>query len=264
MRTALIPVFCVLLLGSAPATPTVSVAYAGSLATTMQGPLAAALLRDRHIRFEGEPKGSTALAHLIAGGFLVPDVFISADPKFMRALQQRQNGARVAVFHVFGSARLVLGYSPRSRYVAEFRQAAARRRSVWSLLADPRLRLGRTDPAIDPKGVRTLESLGIMSRAARSDGRPILQRAAVFPEETLELRLETGDLDGAFFYSTETAVRGIPAIELPGGASLAGKIRYAIAVLRAAPHPQAARAFEAYVLRGPGRAILTRAGVRYF
>ncbi len=264
MPLNLVLMFVSLLLGATPER-SVSVAYAASLASTMQGPISSALLAKRGIRFEGEPKGSKGLAHLIAAGLLTPDVFISADPALMQELRQGKSGGHVDTFAVFGSTRLVLGYSKRSRYRQVFEHVAGGHGTVWSLLSDARLRIGRSDPALDPKGARTVTSLGLLARSAHGGaGADVLAREAMFPEETLNVRLETGDLDAAFFYSTETIAEHIPAIELPGSASLNGKIRYAIAVLRDAPHPQAARTFEAFILHGPGRAILERAGLRYF
>ena len=67
-----------------------------------------------------------------------------------------------------------------------------------------------------------------------------------------------------FFYSTEISGRGLRTVELPADSNLSREITYAIGVMRAPPHPQAARTFVQFVLRGDGRRILESAGVRYF
>jgi ABC-type molybdate transport system substrate-binding protein len=50
---------------------------------------------------------------------------------------------------------------------------------------------------------------------------------------------------------------------LPGNAALTDRITYTLAIMKAAPHPQAAHAFADFVLSGPGRAILEKAGLIY-
>ena len=64
--------------------------------------------------------------------------------------------------------------------------------------------------------------------------------AEVLPEETLVGRLQSGQLDAGFFYSTETADAKIPAIALPAG--LAPKAVYTVAIVRDAPNPRWRRA----------------------
>lgn len=239
---------------------TVSVAYAGSLVAAMEGPVASALRR-QNIRFEGEGKGSKALAHLISAGLRQPDVFISADPALLSALPR----GLIASSTTFGSARMVLAYSPRSPHAALF-EAAARHGSVLAALDAPGVKVGRTDPQLDPKGARTIAVLQLLGRhygdaRAASD---VLTRSGTFPEEDLAVRVESGELDAGFFYSTEVAGRGLRVIELPAEANLSRKIAYAVALMRNAPHPNAARAFVQFILHGQGKAILERAGIRYF
>lgn len=241
-----------MLLAVAPVRQPVVVDYAGSLVTPMEGPVAAALAK-RGITFSGEARGSKALAHLIDSGLLRPDVFISADASLVRDMQAR---GLIATATTFGSATLVLGYARTSPDRARFAQAAAGRLSVADLLRTPGLRIGRTDPALDPKGVFTQTSLRILGLS------PHL--GATYPEEDLLVRLETGVVDCAFLYSTEAIARHIPFISLPKPASLSGKITFTLAVMKAAPHPAAARSFAAFILHGGGRRILEAAGLRYF
>lgn len=246
---------------------TVSVVYAGSLVSTMEGPLAAALAARTGIRFSGEPKGSKELANLIRAGLRNPDVFIAVDPKLLDGLRGPAHGNFISSYTVFGSARMLVGYSPRSPYRALFEAAAHGKRSILSVLLAPGVRIGRTDPRLDPKGALTIRSVKLLVQEAHlpaSTAQKILARAKTFPEEDLLARVETGELDAGFFYSTETSVRQLPVVELPGPANLSRQITYAIAILNAAPHPQQARRFVDFVLHGPGKAILERAGLQYF
>ncbi|MDQ6823056.1 MAG: substrate-binding domain-containing protein, partial [Candidatus Eremiobacteraeota bacterium] len=138
--------------------------------------------------------------------------------------------------------------------------------SLLALLRDPAVKIGRTDPALDPKGSRTLRVLDLIARHYRHRGtaEDIAAREGVFPEEDLLVRVETGELDGGFFYSTETTGKRLRVLELPADANLSKDIVYGAAILREAPNPAAARAFLAFILRGEGRRILERAGLRYF
>lgn len=236
----------------------VSVAYAASLVRVMEGPVAQRLQRETGITFSGEPKGSKALAQLIRAGLRTPDVFISADPSLMRGLLHR--------YTIFGSARMVIAYSPHSKARRLFEAAARGRASLLRVLADPSVSVGRTDPRLDPKGERTVRALELLGKHDRNPSlaHSVLKKAAVFPEEDLAVRVESGELDAGFFYSTEIPGRGLPYVELPRDANLSDTITYAIAQMPNAPHPQAARAFVQFILSGAGKRELERAGLRYF
>ena len=236
----------------------VAVAYAGSLVRTMEGPIAQSLRERTGLQFSGEAKGSRALAHLISAGLRTPDVFLSADPKLMDGICDD--------YTVFGSASMVVAYSPRSPHRALFEEVARGRRTLLSALAQPGVRIGRTDPQLDPKGARTVRSLTLLGRHFHDPraAAAVLAGSAVFPEEDLAVRVESGELDAGFFYSTETPGRGLVTLALPPDSNLSTQNAYAIGVVRGAKHPTAAREFIAFLLHGDGRRILESAGVRYF
>jgi molybdate/tungstate transport system substrate-binding protein len=257
---ALLPIFSARAAGSG----TVSVAYAASLVATMEGALKPALRARTGLVFAGEAKGSRALANLIAAGLRSPDVFISADPALIERLSREEHVVRA--FVVFGSARMVLAYSEKSPRHALFERAAQGRIPILDALTDPSVSVGRTDPQLDPKGARTIRVLQLLgthfSEAQKAER--VLQKAQTFPEEDLAVRVESGEIDAGFFYSTEIPGRDLRAIELPADANLSHDITYALAVMNNAPHPQAAHAFADFVLHGPGKALLEKAGVRFF
>ncbi len=238
---------------------TVSVLYAGSLVTPMEGPIKAAL-RERGIDFQGQPGGSKELANLIAAGVRSPDLFLCVDPKLVEKL-----GDRVASRRVFAGTSLGVAWSPNSRFAGLFESVLARQTTLWLALARPGLKIGRTDPQLDPKGVYTIE--GVQMWLGRDRAQRILgadeNPAQIFPEQDLLARVDTGQVDVGFFYRTEAVARGYHFIPLPGAAALTDKITYALAVMKNAPHPEAAKAFSEFVLRGDGRAILERAGLTY-
>ncbi|MDQ6929378.1 MAG: substrate-binding domain-containing protein [Candidatus Eremiobacteraeota bacterium] len=239
--------------GAAPAP--VQVVYAGSLVTPMERAVGPAFSRDCACPFQGEGKGSVALAKMIEGGVRNPDVFISADSRLMDELLHPGTGKPfISKYVIFGAAQLVLGYSPRSAFGAKFRSVGAGKTAVAALLKEPGLRLGRTDPKLDPKGIRTVHALRGLGLSA--------DLGEIFPEEDLLVRLESGDLDAAFLYSTESKSRNVPAVNLPAAATR-DPIRYSFAILDSAANPQGAQKFENFLLTGPGKAILEAAGVTY-
>ncbi len=242
-----------------PEPASVSVLYAGSLVTAMEGPIKSALLEAR-LAFEGEPGGSKALANLIIAGVRSPDVFISVDPRIVAGL-----GPRVASATTFAGTSLGIAWAPTSKYAALFDLVADGKAPLQRALETPGLRVGRTDPQLDPKGAYTLAAVTMWlgsageRRLLGDDQNP----AQIFPEQDLLARVDTGQADVGFFYRTEAIARGYRFVPLPGKAALTDRITYTIAVMRAAPHPKQARAFADFILSGRGRAILERAGLTY-
>jgi len=238
----------------------VSVLYAGSLVTPMEGPIKTAL-RAQEIDFQGEPGGSKQLANLILAGVRSPDVFISVDPQLVQKL-----GNRVAWQKTFAGTSLGLAWAPNSRFASLFESVVAGGTPLQQALERPGLKIGRTDPALDPKGSYTIE--GVTIWLGRDGERQILgddQNAAqIFPEQDLLARVDTGQVDVGFFYRTEAIARGYHFIPLPGAAALTDRITYTLAVMKAASHPTAARTFADFILTGDGRTILERAGLTFF
>ena len=240
--------------------PAVTVLYAGSLVTPMEGRIKSALAA-QGITFQGEGGGSKMLANLIASGAKNPDVFVSVDPSLIRGL-----GDKVAYAAAFASTSLGVGWTKDSADDAMFEAVAAGKRSLLDALSTQGLTIGRTDPRVDPKGAYTVEAvklLGGPQLAERILGAPD-NPAQIFPEEDLLARVETGQADVGFFYRTEAASRGLRFMALPGSASMSQRITYAIAIMRSAPNPAAAAAFRDFILSGAGKRILEDAGLDYF
>lgn len=259
-RAAMLPCAAALLLTACVSAGTrpVSVVYAGSLVAPMEGPIRAALLR-RNIQLLGQPAGSAVLAHLIAASASSPDVFISADPALIASLRNR-----VARSCVFAGTRLGVAWLPGSRFAREFDAVAAGTTPLEEALQRKGIAIGRTDPRLDPKGRYTIDAMRRYAgpvAARRILGAPE-NPDQTFPEQDLAARLETAQTDVGFFYETEAAARKMrfyPIPQQPAG----GGIRYALAVLRTAPHPRAAAAFESFLLAGEGRTILSSARLHY-
>ncbi len=233
----------------------VDVLSAGSLQDLMQGQIGPAFHAATGYTLNDVSMGSSALASSIKGGTLQGDVFISASPAVNSSLQGSQNGNWVSWYAEFASSPLVLGYNPASSFAQ-----ALTTKPWYRVVAEPGFRIGRTDPATDPKGVLADEAL---DAAATKYNLPELRTLAtetsdVFPETSLIGELQAGQLDAGFFYGVEAAAAKIKTVPLTG-TSLAGD--YTITILNKAPHEAAAVAFVNFLLGEGGKNILAMNGV---
>jgi molybdate/tungstate transport system substrate-binding protein len=246
--------------GAAAAGEPVNVLYAGSLVNLMERSAGPAFDRASGDRFRGFAGGSQLLANEIKGRLRRADVFISAAPGVNALLMGAANGDWERWYVTFAQSALVIGYDPRSRFAAGFRT-----RPWYQVVQEPDIRLGRTDPRLDPKGALTLALMRraqayyrIPQLAARVLGSPENPKQ-VLPEEVLVGRLQSGELDAAFLYSTETADARIPFVRLPP--SITPKAVYTVAIVRGAAHPKAAEAFVIFLLSARGRALMSGYGL---
>jgi molybdate transport system substrate-binding protein len=238
---------------------TVSVLYAGSLVDVMEQQIGPAFSKATGYGYEGYGAGSTAVANQIKGRLKQGDVFISASPSVNATLEGTGNGNWVTWYGEFAAAPLVIGYNPNSTFAHDFKT-----KPWWQVLPMSGLLLGRTDPAIDPKGKLTIQ---FVNRASKTLGMPNLfaqtlgtdeNTAQIFPEETLLGRLQAGQLDAGFFYSIEAKAANIPFVAPPLGTHYGA--RYTVTILGNAPNAAGALAFVEFLLGPQGTAILRQDG----
>src|SRR6202023_3123470 len=182
------------------------------------------------------------------------------NPKVDDQLMGQANGDWVPWYIAFAESPLVIGYNPSSRFVDDLKN-----KSWHEVLAEPGLKLGRTDPKLDPKGALTIE---LLKRAEAFYNKPGLSQqilgapdnpTQVLPEETLIGRLQSGQIDVGFFYSTETSDAKIQAIKLPD--EIAPKAHYKMKILRDPPNPAGAERFVSFLLGSKGRDLLKSHGL---
>jgi len=241
--------------------------------------------------FQGESKGSTALANEIKGKLRTPDVFISADPRVNTTLEGSSNGNYVSWYMTLAKTQLVLGYSPKSKYAADFQAAANGTKPWYQVLEESGVRIGRTDPLLDPKGYNTLfmfqlaqqyyHQIGLAQKILGNDE----NTSQIFPEEELVARLGSGQLDAGIFYLNEVKQQNLPYITLPsqinlGDPSLASTyaqaswtnpttrkvtkgapIVYTITIPSTSKNKSGAIAFVNFLLSSQGQSILSGNGV---
>ena len=204
----------------------VSVLYAGSLATVMENGLGPAFSKATGFEYKGEAQGSLGGARMIRDHLRSPDVFISADPSVNESvLMGRSNEEIVTWFLTLASSQLVLAYNPNSKFASKFQEAGAGSIPWYEVLETPGVRFGRGDPTIDPKGYR---SLFLFELAGKHYNRPEIPAligdpmnpAQVFPEIVLLARVESGQFDAGIFYKHEVVAHKLPFITFPPEISL--------------------------------------------
>ncbi|HEX4042689.1 MAG TPA: extracellular solute-binding protein, partial [Xanthobacteraceae bacterium] len=166
----------------------------------------------------------------------------------------------VSWYITFAQSPLVIGYNPSSKFAADLKS-----KPWYEVLQEPGIKIGRTDPKLDPKGALTVTLMKQAETFYKSPGlsEKIIgapdNAAQVLPEETLVGRLQSGQIDVGFFYSTETADAKIPAITLP--AEIAPKAVYTVTILHNAPNAEGAEKFVAFLLSADGQSVMKQHGL---
>lgn len=234
----------------------VSVVYAGSLSQVMEGTLGPSFHEADGYSFQGFGAGSSEAAQQIKGGVRQADVFVSASPKADEELEGSANGNWTSWYATFAATPLVLGYNPKSRWGRELAQGVP----WYRVISQPGVRVGRTDPKLDPKGALTVEAI---EEASNRLGYPTLTKSlssfAVFPETDLVGRLQAGQLDVGFLYAIEAREAHIPTVSLTPVSKTAS---YTVTILKKAANPAGAEAFVRYLLAN-ARPTIAKDGVGF-
>ena len=233
-------------------TGNVNVLYAASLEGLMENQISPVFDKATGYTFQGYGDGSKALAAEITGKVRQGDVFISASPAVNSSLEGGANGNWVSWYATFATSPLVIGYNPNSAFAHDLKT-----KPWYRVVTEPGFKLGSTDPATDPKGALAAQAL---NAAASTENEPALKTLAtsnpnIQTEQSLVGQLQAGQLDAAFFYTSEAKAAKIPTVPLTGQSLSAV---YTITVLNGAPNPSGAAAFVAYLLGPDGQSILKK------
>jgi molybdate/tungstate transport system substrate-binding protein len=232
--------------GSGP----VNVLYAGSMVGLMKDSVGPAFQKATGHTFTGFTAGDKDVASQIKAGVHAGDIFMSAAPAVNNTLIGPANDNLISWYATYATSPVVIGYKPSSKFAADLKS-----KPWYTVITEPGFRIGFSDPKTDPKGEKSVQA---MNHAAAVHNLPALKKLAtdtssMFPEETLVGRVQSGQLDAAYFYASEAAVAKIPTVPLTGenlGAT------YTVAVLNKGPHQAAARAFVSYLLGPDGLRLL--------
>lgn len=216
----------------------------------------------------------------------VPDILATADAALFDTLVI----PRYSSWYVlFGSNALVLAYGPQS-----LGRDSLTASDWWQVMLRPGVRIGRSDPGVDPSGYRTLMALRLAERLYRRPGLAD-QLLAAMPQQyvrrteaDLSALLQAGELDYIWTYRNLARIHELEYLELPPEINLAdpslaawyeqvtvtvagrtpgasftlrgAPVLFAVTVPDRAPHPDAAGDFLDLLLSPKGTAILRSTG----
>jgi molybdate/tungstate transport system substrate-binding protein len=269
---------------------TVNVFYAGSLVNLNENLIGPAFAAGSGYTYQGKSAGSGAIANQIKGKLATPDVVEFADPAVNTTLMGEANGNYVSWYFAFATSQLVIGFDPKSTFAREFVEVRKHKLPFYRALQQKGLKIGRTDPNIDPKGYRAIWMANLTQKLYHLKGfaRKLFgdaeNPAQVFPEQTLVARMLTGQVNAGVFYLSEVKDLGIPYITLPGqvnfgsakfakqyatqhfttaaGQTVTGApIQYTITIPSTVQNPAAAEAFVRFVLSSRVRTIASAHGL---
>jgi molybdate/tungstate transport system substrate-binding protein len=259
------------------------VAYAGSMGSMMEGPIKSASARTLKIDFRGRAQGSSALAQLIAGGSIRPDVIISITPSPMLTVLR---AGKATIAQPIAHTEMVIAFSPKSRFAAKLQAAAERKARWWEVLQEPGLRFGRTDPVTDPQGRNIIFTVMLAAKIYKQPGLvekilgPVINQQQIFTEPTVMARLQSGELDASSAYKIQPGPLNLPYVPLPAEINLSGQnvraehpdialvvggksytpepLIYYATVLKDASNPKGAVAFVEWLKGAEAQAIFSR------
>ncbi|HUY55192.1 MAG TPA: extracellular solute-binding protein [Candidatus Nanopelagicaceae bacterium] len=266
-----------------------SVASAGSLQLLMDKYLGPPFIKGTGNQYQNQSAGSQGLAQEILAGEITPNVFIPIGAAPMQLLEPRFTKWAVQ----FAASPLVVAYYPKGPHAAELAKIAKGQlpiKDLFTLMATPGFRLGRTNPAVDPQGQAFIEMihlaqkyLGVSAATAYSDLGGSHGSSQIFSETGLEPTLQAGELDAASAFLPQAVQLGLPYVALPDQINFGSPKDLAIyqaaslelatgqvvhgslldleaSVLNVGGSPAAAAAFVKFLLGAQARRTLTNEG----
>jgi molybdate/tungstate transport system substrate-binding protein len=210
---------------SAKPTGTVSVAFASSLQSLDDKVAGPAFQTAAGYTYSGRGAASGTLSSEIASGEITPNVFESVGGDNITPLEPKYTSWYVQ----YAGTSMVLAYNPNSKYASDFKAIASGTEplsKLFTLLQTPGLKLGRTDPNVDPQGRNFIQMLELAQSyyhlpsdtAAKILGTTDFGSAnstEIYAESALDSTLESGQLDAASAYITQAVQLHLSYIPLP-------------------------------------------------
>jgi molybdate/tungstate transport system substrate-binding protein len=209
-----------------PAQTRLTVFNAGSLGRPLREALDSFAAQEQGVEVAQENAGSLESARKLTELGKIPDVIALADEAVFPALLiPRFTGWDVA----FARNEMVLAFTDRSVGAAEITPA-----NWTAILLRPGVRIGRSDPALDPNGYRALLVCQLEERRAHAPGLAARLLAAM-PERYMRPKeadlvalVQTGDLDYAWSYRSVAQTAGLRYVDLPPEVDLSDPTRAAL------------------------------------
>ncbi|HET6680086.1 MAG TPA: extracellular solute-binding protein [Gemmatimonadaceae bacterium] len=257
---------------------------AGSLARPLRAALDSFSARTG-VPYEQEQAGSLESARKLTELGRIPDVLALADDEIFPKILTPEH---VSWFARFARNRMVLAYTDRSRFADEITAD-----NWFRVVTRPGVEVGRASPDIDPAGYRTVLVFQLAERFYGEPGLMARLLDAIPPRnirpkaEDLLVLVETGELDYVWEYESvaqgsdlrfvrlpaaidlsdiaDSVSYGVARLHVAGASSgdtieiIGAPISYGLSIPIAAPHPDLAARFVAFLLGPDGRRIMRAA-----
>jgi len=217
---------------SAKPTGTANVAYASSLQFLNEKVVSPAFTSAEGYKFSGRGASSGDLEADIAGGEISPNVFESVGGDNITPLEPKYTKWYVQ----YAGTSMVVAYNPSGPHASEFKAIADGSKPVCSLfssaLQTPGLKLGRTDPNVDPQGRDFIFMLELAQSYCHLPADTVAKilgtsdfgtasSSQIYAESSLDATLQSGQLDAASAFITQAVELHLSYIKLPDAISLA-------------------------------------------
>ena len=232
---------------SSKPTGTASVAYASSLQYLNEKVVSPAFTAATGYAFSGRGAASGDLEADIASGEITPNVFQSVGGDNITPLMPKFTKWYIQ----YAGTAMVVAYNPNGKYASQFKAIADGSKPVsdlFTLLQTPGLKLGRTDPNIDPQGRDFIYMLQLaqmyyhlpsdtVAKILGTTDYGTADSSQIYAESALDSTLQSGQLDAASAFVTQAIELHLAYIPLPvqinlGSADLAAQYKKASVTLK--------------------------------
>jgi molybdate/tungstate transport system substrate-binding protein len=203
---------------------TASIAYASSLQYLNDHTAGPAFASSTGYKYSGQGAASGTLSSEIAGGEITPNVFESVGGDNITPLEPKYTKWYVQ----YAGTSMVVAYNPNSRYAPQFKAIADGQKplkDLFPLLETKGLKLGRTDPNVDPQGRDFIYMLELAQKAYHLPADTVTKilggpagsatSPEIYAESSLDSTLQSGQLDAASAFVTQAVELGLDYIPLP-------------------------------------------------
>lgn len=189
----------------------VSILAAGSLYNALENGFRSHI----DVSLQIEAHGSVEAARLVADNQKNPDIVAVADTALF------ESPLSASWYATFAANALVIAYDPSSPGGQRLRNAGSD--GWYDVLGSDSVRLGRTDPDLDPLGYRSLFLFDLATEyydTERDLRAHIPRQDQLYPETQLVSQFETGGIDAAIVYRNMAVERDYAYVSLPGAIDL--------------------------------------------
>jgi molybdate/tungstate transport system substrate-binding protein len=220
---------------TAPTKPTgtASVAAASSLSYLSEKVVGPGFTKATGYKYSGTYNASGDLSTDIASGEITPNVFESVGGDNIQPLFPKYTKWYVQDV----GTSMVVAYNPNSKYASEFKAFADGSKplsGLFTLLETPGLKLGRTDPNIDPQGRDFIYMLELaqayyhlppdtVSKILGTSDWGTASSSQIYAESSLDATLQSGQLDASSAFVTQAIELHLDYIPLPAAINLGDK-----------------------------------------